>query len=86
MRRSAAWLSALTNNRVTAYRIGKTVTAPSGTQIPVAAPEGSTEQLLLGTSAFGTPYAGARSAWTAPAALGVRSRAEAALKGALGCT
>ncbi|MFJ2929425.1 hypothetical protein ACIPIU_30995 [Streptomyces massasporeus] len=71
LQRGAAWQSALANNRVTAYRIGKTVTvtAPSGTQIPVTAPEGTKKQLLLGTSAFGTPYAGARSAWTTPAAL-----------------
>ncbi|NEE13735.1 hypothetical protein G3M58_45680 [Streptomyces sp. SID7499] len=71
LQRGAAWQSALANNRVTAYRIGKTVTvtAPSGTQIPLTAPEGTKKQLLLGTSAFGTPYAGARSAWTTPAAL-----------------
>ncbi|KJK39853.1 hypothetical protein UK15_09425 [Streptomyces variegatus] len=71
VQRRAAWQTALVNNRVTAYRIGDTVTvtAPSGTQIPVTAPEGTKKQLLLGTSAFGTPYAGARSAWTTPAAL-----------------
>lgn len=71
VQRRAAWQTALVNNRVTAYRIGNTVTvtAPSGTQIPVTAPEGTKKQLLLGTSAFGTPYAGARSAWTIPAAL-----------------
>ncbi|MEU4462136.1 hypothetical protein AB0G20_00145 [Streptomyces sp. NPDC024017] len=71
VQRRAAWQTALVNNRVTAYRIGNTVTvsAPSGTQIPVTAPEGTKKQLLLGTSAFGTPYAGARSAWTTPAAL-----------------
>ncbi|MFF6954220.1 hypothetical protein ACFZAD_37030 [Streptomyces iakyrus] len=71
VQRRAAWQTALVNNRVTAYRIGGTVTvtAPSGTQIPVTAPEGTKKQLVLGTSAFGTPYAGARSAWTTPAAL-----------------
>ncbi|MFE7899586.1 hypothetical protein ACFU3E_19035 [Streptomyces sp. NPDC057424] len=71
VQRRAAWQTALANNWVTAYRIGNTVTvtAPSGTQIPVTAPEGTKRQLLLGTSAFGTPYAGARSAWTTPAAL-----------------
>jgi hypothetical protein len=71
VQRRAAWQTALTDNRVTAYRIGNTVTvtAPSGTQIPVTAPEGTKKQLVLGTSAFGTPYAGARSAWTTPAAL-----------------
>ncbi|WP_033312605.1 hypothetical protein RFN58_12125 [Streptomyces iakyrus] len=71
VQRRAAWQTALVNNRVTAYRIGNTVTvtAPSGTQIPVTAPEGTKKQLVLGTTAFGTPYAGARSAWTTPAAL-----------------
>ncbi|WP_051705261.1 hypothetical protein [Streptomyces sp. NRRL S-455] len=71
VQRRAAWQTALANNRVTAYRIGTTVTvtAPSGTQIPVTAPEGTKKQLALGTTAFGTPYAGARSAWTTPAPL-----------------
>ncbi|MFC9681776.1 hypothetical protein [Streptomyces sp. NPDC056948] len=71
VQRRAAWQTALTNGRVTAYRIGTTVTvtAPSGTQIPVTAPEGTKKQLLLGTTTFGTPYAGSRSAWTGPAAL-----------------
>ncbi|CAL9319260.1 hypothetical protein ABZ568_39730 [Streptomyces olindensis] len=71
VQRRAAWQTALVNGSVTAYRIGGTVTvtAPSGTQIPVTAPEGTQKQQLLGTTAFGTPYAGARSAWTTPAAL-----------------
>ncbi|QCD55483.1 hypothetical protein [Streptomyces hawaiiensis] len=71
VQRRAAWQTALADNRVTAYRIGGTVTvtAPSGTQIPMTAPEGTKKQVLLGTSAFGTAYAGARSAWTTPAAL-----------------
>ncbi|MDO0915542.1 hypothetical protein QQM39_33415 [Streptomyces sp. DT2A-34] len=68
LQRRAAWQTALANGSVTAYRIGDTVTvtAPSGTRIPVTAPEGTTKQQLLGTTAFGTPYAGQRSAWTAP--------------------
>lgn len=71
LKRRAAWRTAIANNQVTAYRIGNTVTvrAPSGTQIPVTAPEGTRKQLLLGTTPFGTPYAGARSAWTAPDSL-----------------
>ncbi|MFI8216824.1 hypothetical protein [Streptomyces sp. NPDC085932] len=71
VQRRAAWQTALADNRVTAYRIGTTVTvtAPSGTQIPVTVPNGTRQQLLLGTSTFGTPYAGARSAWATPAAL-----------------
>ncbi|NUP15306.1 MAG: hypothetical protein HOZ81_04220 [Streptomyces sp.] len=68
LQRRTAWQTALTNGTVTAYRIGDKVTvkAPPGTQIPVTAPEGTTKQLPLGTSAFGTPYAGGRSAWTKP--------------------
>ncbi|MFC8510811.1 hypothetical protein ACFU3J_27695 [Streptomyces sp. NPDC057411] len=66
--RRAAWDRALAAGQVTAYRVGGTVTvkAPSGVSVPVTAPEGTRKQLLLGTTAFGTPYAGARSAWTAP--------------------
>ncbi|WP_369270557.1 hypothetical protein AB5J55_11445 [Streptomyces sp. R11] len=71
LQRRAAWQSALTKGSVTAYRIGDTVTvtAPSGTQIPVTAPQGTVKQLLIGTTAFGTPYAGERSAWTTPGLL-----------------
>ncbi|MFJ5206926.1 hypothetical protein [Streptomyces nigra] len=67
-KRRDAWQSALSQNRVTAYRIGSkvTVSAPSGVQIPVTVPEGTRKQLLLGTAVFGTPYAGLRSAWTTP--------------------
>ncbi|MFV0136425.1 hypothetical protein ACLGIH_24995 [Streptomyces sp. HMX87] len=67
-RRRAAWRTAVEAGRVTAYRIGGTVTvtAPSGTHIPVTAPEGTRKQHLLGATAFGTPYAGQRSAWTTP--------------------
>ncbi|MFJ8583419.1 hypothetical protein ACIRD2_02000 [Streptomyces sp. NPDC093595] len=66
--RRAAWDQALAAGRVTAYRIGGTVTvkAPAGVSAPVTAPEGTRKQQLLGSTAFGTPYAGARSAWTAP--------------------
>ncbi|MFD5428095.1 hypothetical protein [Streptomyces sp. NPDC127084] len=66
--RRTAWQQALDNGRVTAYRIGTTVTvqAPSGVAIPVTTPEGTRKQLLLGTAAFGTAYAGKRSAWTSP--------------------
>ncbi|MFC5220374.1 hypothetical protein [Streptomyces coerulescens] len=71
LQRRAAWQNAVTQGSVTAYRIGRTVTvtAPTGTQIPVTAPEGTVKQLLLGSTAFGTPYAGRRSAWTTPALL-----------------
>ncbi|KOU59964.1 hypothetical protein ADK57_31650 [Streptomyces sp. MMG1533] len=68
LQRRAAWQTAVAGGQVTAYRIGGkvTVTAPSGTSVPVTAPEGTTKQLPLGTTAFGTPYAGQRSAWTTP--------------------
>ncbi|MFE5939863.1 hypothetical protein ACFQ69_31395 [Streptomyces sp. NPDC056470] len=69
--RRTAWDRALAAGQVTAYRIGATVTvkAPSGVTAPVTVPEGTRKQLLLGTAVFGTPYAGARSAWTGPEAL-----------------
>ncbi|GGS96055.1 hypothetical protein [Streptomyces chromofuscus] len=71
LQRRAAWQNAVANGRVSAYRIGSTVTvtAPGGTQIPVTVPEGTKQQLLLGTTTFGTPYAGNRSAWATPALL-----------------
>lgn len=69
--RRAAWDRALAAGQVTAYRIGAAVTvkAPAGVNAPVTVPEGTRKQLLLGTAVFGTAYAGARSAWTAPEAL-----------------
>ncbi|MEU9334587.1 hypothetical protein AB0D49_15705 [Streptomyces sp. NPDC048290] len=69
--RRAAWRTAVDNGSVTAYRVGNkvTVTAPGGVKIPVTAPEGTQQQLLLGTSPFGTAYAGTRSAWTQPGLL-----------------
>ncbi|MER6997817.1 hypothetical protein [Streptomyces sp. NPDC000410] len=68
LNRRAAWQQALAGGKVTAYRIGTTVTvqAPSGVAVPVTAPEGTRKQHLLGTTVFGTPYAGQRSAWTGP--------------------
>ncbi|MGW0901488.1 hypothetical protein ACWD0G_31740, partial [Streptomyces goshikiensis] len=59
---------AVAANKVTAYRIGTTVTvkAPAGVVAPVTAPTGTKKQLLLGTADFGTAYAGNRSAWTSP--------------------
>ncbi|MER8043187.1 hypothetical protein [Streptomyces sp. NPDC094032] len=66
--RRTAWDKALAAGQVTAYRIGTTITvkAPSGTDVPLTVPEGTRKQLLLGTTPFGTAYAGARSAWTTP--------------------
>ncbi len=66
--RRAAWDKALADGKVTAYRIGTTVTvqSPQGTAAPVTAPEGTRRQLLVGTDVFGTAYAGQRSAWASP--------------------
>ncbi|MEU3609256.1 hypothetical protein AB0E83_27975 [Streptomyces sp. NPDC035033] len=66
--RRDAWDAALAAGKVTAYRVGNTVTvkAPAGVRIPLTAPEGTRKRLLLGTTAFGTAYAGGRSDWTAP--------------------
>ncbi|MFF7180683.1 hypothetical protein [Streptomyces sp. NPDC008121] len=66
--RRAAWDQALAAGKVTAYRVGATVTvkAPSGVNAPITAPEGTRKRLLLGTTPFGTAYAGSRSAWTTP--------------------
>ncbi|MGW0560965.1 hypothetical protein ACWDZ4_10075 [Streptomyces sp. NPDC003016] len=66
--RRAAWDKALADGKVTAYRVGTTVTvqSPSGTAAPVTVPEGTRRQLLAGTTAFGTAYAGQRSAWASP--------------------
>ncbi|MFF9276135.1 hypothetical protein [Streptomyces griseosporeus] len=71
LKRRADWQAAIANNKVTAYRVGSTVTitAPSGTQVPVTAPEGTKKQLLIGTTTFGTAYAGKRSGWDKPVAL-----------------
>ncbi|WP_414170009.1 hypothetical protein ACMATS_33255 [Streptoverticillium reticulum] len=62
----AAWNTALAAGKVTAYRIGNavTVTAPAGVQALATLPDGT----LQGGTAFGTAYAGSRSAWVAPAA------------------
>ncbi|MEV6551910.1 hypothetical protein AB0M57_24845 [Streptomyces sp. NPDC051597] len=69
--RQAAWAKAVADGKVTAYRVGTAVTvqAPSGVVAPVTAPEGTLQQQLLGTTVFGTPYAGQRTAWAAPGAL-----------------
>lgn len=71
LERRAVWDKALAEGKVTAYRIGTAVTvkAPSGTNAPITAPEGTQKQLLLGTTAFGASYAGTRSAWTVPEVL-----------------
>ncbi|MFC9846236.1 hypothetical protein ACFWFF_04420, partial [Streptomyces sp. NPDC060223] len=67
----AAWDAAVDGGQVTAYRIGNAVTisAPSGVQAPVTLP--------AGTDGFGSPYAGARSGWTADGSLEAAAAATA---------
>ncbi|MBN0046786.1 hypothetical protein JS756_22275 [Streptomyces actuosus] len=66
LQRRAAWHTAVQNDQVTAYRIGDTVTvqSPDGVAVPATMPDGTTRA----GSAFGEPYAGARSGWTLPTA------------------
>ncbi|MEU4952728.1 hypothetical protein ACFYN3_29505 [Streptomyces lavendulae] len=65
LQRRAAWKDAVRNGQVTAYRIGDTVTvqAPNGLAVPATLLAGSRQ----GTAAFGSPYAGRVSGWTASA-------------------
>ncbi|MET9515681.1 hypothetical protein [Streptomyces sp. NPDC002994] len=67
LRDRVTWNTAVKAGRVTAYRIGDTVTvqAPSGVRVPATMPAGTRQDLLLGTEAFGTPYAGTVSGWVA---------------------
>ncbi|MET9609421.1 hypothetical protein ABZZ17_30895 [Streptomyces sp. NPDC006512] len=61
--RRGAWKSAVRAGQVTAYRVGGTVTvvAPNGLDVTATLPAGT----LLGGAAFGSPYAGRASGWTA---------------------
>ncbi|MEV0255115.1 hypothetical protein AB0H82_12730 [Streptomyces sp. NPDC050732] len=68
LRSRAAWDTAVRAGRVTAYRIGDTVTvqAPAGVTTRATMPTGTVQQQLIGTAKFGTAYAGRTSGWTAP--------------------
>ncbi|MGV9249570.1 hypothetical protein [Streptomyces sp. NPDC003710] len=61
LQRRAAWNSALRAGRITAYRVGDTVTiqAPNGVAATATLPTGA----QLSGSAFGTAYAGEVSGW-----------------------
>ncbi|MDO0929244.1 hypothetical protein QQY24_28955 [Streptomyces sp. TG1A-8] len=63
LQRRAAWKAAVSAGQVTAYRIGGAVTvqAPAGLAVTATLPTGTT----LPTGAFGSPYAGEVSGWTA---------------------
>ncbi|MFF4380242.1 hypothetical protein [Kitasatospora sp. NPDC001547] len=69
--RRAAWNTALASGQVTAYRVGNTVTvnAPSGVQVQATMPTGTAQKLAIGTTGFGSSYAGTLSGWVAPGAL-----------------
>ncbi|MCX4236995.1 hypothetical protein [Streptomyces ortus] len=71
LKQRAAWAAALKNNQVTAYRIGDTVTisSPTGTRTSATMPAGTTQKQLIGSTAFGTAYAGQLSGWTTPGTL-----------------
>ncbi|WP_199547931.1 hypothetical protein [Streptomyces sp. N35] len=67
----AAWDTAVRAGRITAYRIGNTVTvqAPAGVKTTATMPAGTRQNLLLGTAPFGTAYAGSLSGRVSPALL-----------------
>lgn len=71
LQRRAAWGAAWKGGKVTAYRIGSavTVSAPSGVPVDVTAPAGTRQAQLLGSTAFGTAYAGRLSGWAQPGLL-----------------
>ncbi|MDH6135590.1 hypothetical protein P3T37_005006 [Kitasatospora sp. MAA4] len=72
LQNQAAWNAALAAGTVTAYQIGSTVTvsAPSGLQVPVTAPNGAVQVHQAGTTTpapaatpAGSAYAGELSGW-----------------------
>ncbi|MGW0537317.1 hypothetical protein [Streptomyces sp. NPDC003032] len=71
LRSRAAWDTAVKAGRVTAYRVGGTVTVqtPSGVTTRATMPTGTVQQQLLGTTPFGTAYAGRTSGSASPSLL-----------------
>ncbi|MGW6914717.1 hypothetical protein ACWGB8_13010 [Kitasatospora sp. NPDC054939] len=69
--RRAAWKTAVDAGQVTAYRIGDTVTvnAPAGLQTQATMPNGTTQKLAIGSTAFGSAYAGSLTGWVKPGSL-----------------
>ncbi|MDX2388499.1 hypothetical protein ACWGHM_31240 [Streptomyces sp. NPDC054904] len=63
LKRRGAWKNAVQAGQVTAYRVGDTVTvlAPNGLDVTASLPTGTQR----GGAAYGTPYAGRVSGWTA---------------------
>ncbi|MQY12313.1 hypothetical protein SRB5_24460 [Streptomyces sp. RB5] len=74
LERRAAWTAAVQGGKVTAYRVGDTVTvkAPAGVQITATMPPGTRRTALLTSTPFGTAYAGLLSGWTTPPPLADR--------------
>ncbi|MFD6418944.1 hypothetical protein [Streptomyces sp. NPDC060194] len=71
LRDRAVWNTAVKAGRVTGYRIDRTVTvqAPNGVKATATMPTGTRQNQVIGTTAFGTGYAGSLSGWVAPGAL-----------------
>ncbi|MEY9965727.1 hypothetical protein ABIA33_003777 [Streptacidiphilus sp. MAP12-16] len=71
LQQRAAWKAALGAGTAGGYRVGSTVTvqAPNGVAAEVTAPNGTVQQQLLGSSAFGSAYAGELSGWAKPGLL-----------------
>lgn len=71
LKQRTAWQAAVTAGTASGYRVGSTVTvtAPSGVAAQVTAPTGTVQQQVLGTSAFGSAYAGELSGWVSPGLL-----------------
>ncbi|MFF3001562.1 hypothetical protein ACFVTF_01985 [Kitasatospora sp. NPDC057940] len=69
--RRAAWNSAVAAGQVTGYRVGNTVTvnAPAGVQVQATMPTGTSQKLVIGSTAFGSSYAGTISGWVSPGTL-----------------
>ncbi|MFJ9456519.1 hypothetical protein ACIRST_15680 [Kitasatospora sp. NPDC101447] len=67
----AAWNAAVAAGKVTAYRVGNTVTvsAPSGVQVQATMPTGTSQKLVIGSTGFGSSYAGTLSGWVSPGSL-----------------
>ncbi|MFD7584098.1 hypothetical protein ACFV84_01460 [Kitasatospora sp. NPDC059811] len=69
--RRAAWNSAVSAGQVTGYRVGNTVTvnAPAGVQVQATMPTGTSQKLVIGSTAFGSSYASTISGWVSPGTL-----------------
>ncbi len=71
LRKRAAFQDAVRANKVTAYRVGETITVqtPAGVETLATMPAGTRQNLLLGSTPFGSAYAGRLGGWVSPALL-----------------